>query len=75
MDEDKQKLNDNKTEVLFDTKQQMEKLKENDTFEIKICSEIIKQSPSARNIGFTWNPNLSQTCIAKVYSERCNKDL
>ena len=36
----KLKLNDDETEfALFGTRQQMEKLKENDTFEIKIGSE------------------------------------
>ena len=60
MDKDKQKLNDDKAEVvLFGTRQQMEKLKENDTFEIKIGNEKIRPSPSARNIGFHMKSNLS----------------
>ena len=46
MDEDKLKLNDDKTEVvLFGTRQQMEKLKESDIFEIKIGNKKIKPSP------------------------------
>ena len=67
----KLKLNDDKTEVaLFGTRQQMEKLKENDTFEIKIGSEIIKQSPSARNLGFYMESQLkSQTHITKSVAQ------
>ena len=53
MNEDKQKLNDEKTEVvLFGTRQQLEKLGDDNTFEIKIGSEVIKPTPSARNLGF-----------------------
>ena len=68
MDEDKLKLNDDKTEVaLFGTRQQMEKLKESDIFEIKIGNEKIKPSPSAWNLGFYMESQLkSQTHIAKV---------
>ena len=64
----KLKLNDDKTEVvLFGTRQQMEKLKENDGFEIKIGNEKIKPSPPARNLGFCMKSQLkSQTHIAKV---------
>ena len=64
----KLKLNDDKMEVvLFGTRQQMEKLKKNDTFEIKIGNEKIKSSPSARNLGFYMESQLkSQTHIAKV---------
>ena len=64
----KLKLNDDKTEVvLFGTRQQMEKLKESDIFEIKIGNEKIKPSPSARNLGFYMESQLkSQTNIAKV---------
>ena len=64
----KLKLNDDKTEVvLFGTRQQMEKLKESDIFEIKIGNEKIKPSPSARNLGFYMESQLkSQTHIAKV---------
>ena len=53
--------------VLFGTRQQMEKLKESDIFEIKIGNEKIKPSPSARNLGFYMESQLkSQTHIAKV---------
>ena len=48
----KQKLSDDKEVVLFGTEKQMENLKENNTFEIKIGSEIVKPSASARNLGF-----------------------
>ena len=48
----KRKLNDDKEVVLFGTEKQMENLKENNTFEIKIGSEIVKPSASARNLGF-----------------------
>ena len=49
----KLKLNDEKTEVvLFGTRQQLEELGEDNTFEIKIGSEVIKPTPSARNLGF-----------------------
>ena len=64
----KLKLNDEKTEaVLFGTRQQMENLKENYTFEIKIGNEKIKPFPSARNLGIYMESQLkSQTHIAKV---------
>ena len=64
----KLKLNDEKTEVvLFGTRQQLEKLGEDDTFEIKIGSEVIKPTPSARNLGFLMEAELkSQTHITKV---------
>ena len=64
----KLKLNDDKTGVvLFSTRQKMEKLQENDTFEIKIGNEKIKPPPSARNLGFYMKSQLkSQTYIAKV---------
>ena len=46
----KPKLNDDKTEVvLFSTRYQLEKLEENNTFEIKIGSEVIKSASSARD--------------------------
>ena len=63
----KLKLNDEKTEVvLFSTRQQLEKGEDN-TFEIKIGSEVIKPTPSARNIGFHMEaPTKSQTHITKV---------
>ena len=49
----KLKLNNDKTKVvLFGSRQQMEKLKENDIFENKIGREIIKPHPSVRNLGF-----------------------
>ena len=64
----KLKLNDEKTEVvLFGTRQQLEKLREDNTFEIKIGSEIIKPTPSARNLGFHMEAQRkSQTHITKV---------
>ena len=68
MDEDKLKLNDEKMEVvLFGTRQQLEKLGEDNTFEIKIGSKVIKPTPSARNLGFHMEAQLkSQTHITKV---------
>ena len=68
MDEDKLKLNDEQTEVvLFGTRQQLEKLGEDNTFEIKIGSEVIKPTPSARNLGFHMEAQLkSETHITKV---------
>ena len=69
MDGDKKlKLNDENTEVvLFGTRQQLVKLREDTTFEIKIGSEVIKPSPSARNLGFHMEAQLkSQTHIIKV---------
>ena len=68
MDEDKQKLNDERMEVvLFGTRQQLDKLGEDNTFEIKIGSEIIKPTLSARNLGFHMEAQLkSQTHITKV---------
>ena len=64
----KLKLNDEKTEVvLFGIRQQLEKLGEDNTFEIKIGSEVIKPTPSARNLGFHMEAQLkSQTHITKV---------
>ena len=54
------KLNDEKMEViLFGTRQQLEKLGEDNTFEIKIGSVVIKPTPSARNLAFIWKPNSS----------------
>ena len=45
----------------------MEKLKENDIFEIKIGNEKIKPSPSTRNLSFYMKSQLkSQTYIAKI---------
>ena len=42
----KLKLNDEKTEVVpFGTRQQLEKLGEDNTFQIKIGSEVIKPNP------------------------------
>ena len=63
----KLKLNDEKTEVvLFGTRQQLDKLEDN-TFEIKIGSKVIKPTPSARNLGFHMEAQLkSQTHITKV---------
>ena len=53
--------------VLFGTRQQLNKLGEVNTFEIKIGSEIIKPTISARNIGFHMETQLkSQTHITKV---------
>ena len=68
MGTNKLKLNDEKTEVvLFGTRQQLEKLGEDNTFEIKIGSEVIKPTPSARNLGFHMEAQLkSQTRITKV---------
>ena len=65
---DKLKLNDEKTEVvLFGTRQKLEKLGEDNTFEIKIGCEVIKPIPSARNLGFHMEAQLnSQTHITKV---------
>ena len=62
-------MNDDKTEVaLFGTRQQVEKLKESNIYEIKIGNEKIKPSPSARNLDFYMKLQLkSQTHIAKVY--------
>ena len=59
----KLKLNDEKIEiVLFSTRQQLEKLGEDNTFEIKIGSEVIKPTPSARNLSFHMEAQLkSQT--------------
>ena len=64
----KLKLNDEKTEVvLFGTRQKLEKLGEDITFEIKIGSEVIKPTPSTRNLGFHMEAQLkSQTHITKV---------
>ena len=64
----KLKLNDEKTEaVLFGTRQKLEKLREDNTFEIKIDSEVIKPTPSARNLDFHMETQLkSQTHITKV---------
>ena len=64
----KLKLNDEKMEVvLFGTRQQLDKLGEDNIFEIKIGSEIIKPTTSARNIGFHMEAQLkSQTHITKV---------
>ena len=61
-------LNDEKMEVvLFGTRQQLEKLGEVITFEIKIGSEVIRPAPSARNLGFHMEAQLkSQTHITKV---------
>ena len=62
------KLNDEKTEVvLFGTIQQLDKLGEDNTFKIKIGSEVIKPTPSARNLSFHMEAQLkSQTHITKV---------
>ena len=71
MDEDKQTRVDNdETEVvLLGTRQQMEKLKENDIFEIKIGNGKVKPFPLTRNIDFYMESQLkSQTHIAKVCS-------
>ena len=64
----KLKLNDDKTEVvLYGTRQQMEKLKKSNIFEIKIGNEKTKPSPSVRNLGFHMESQLkSQTHVAKV---------
>ena len=49
------------------TRQQLEKIEEDNTFEIKIGSEVIKPTPSARNLGFHMKAQLkSQTHITKV---------
>ena len=56
----KLKLNDEKMEViLFGARQQLDKLGEDNTFEIKIGSEVIKPTPSARNLAFIWKPKSS----------------
>ena len=48
----KLKLYGDKTEVfLFGIRQQLEKIEESDTFEIKIGSKVIKPAPLARNLG------------------------
>ena len=64
----KLKLNDEKTEVvLFGTRQQLEKLGEDNTFEIKMGSEVTKPTLSARNLGFNMEAQLkSQTHITNV---------
>ena len=64
----KLKLNNEKTEVLlFGTRQQLEKLGEDNTFEIKLGSEVIKPTPSARNLGFHVEAQLkSQIHITKI---------
>ena len=64
----KLKLNDEKTEVVpFGTRQQLEKLGEDNNFEIKIGSAVIKPTPSARNFSFHMEAQLkSQTNITKV---------
>ena len=64
----KLKLNDEKTEVvLFGTRQQLEKLGDYNAFEIKIGSEVIKPTPSTRNLGFHMEAQLkSQTQITKI---------
>ena len=69
MDEDKLKLNDQKTEVfLFGTRKPLEKLREYNTIEIKIGSKVIKATPSARNLGFHMEAQLKfQAHITKVY--------
>ena len=66
----KLKLNDGKTEVvLFGTRQNGKKLGEDNTFEIKIGSEVTKPTPSARNLGFHMEAQLkSHTHITKVCS-------
>ena len=57
---------DKKTKTGVPDKKQ-KNLKENDTYEIKIVNEIIKPSPSARNLSFCVESQLkSQTHIAKV---------
>ena len=68
MKTNKLKLNDEKIEVvLFGTRQKLEELREDNTFEIKIGSEVIKPTPSARNIGFHMEAQLkSQTHKTKV---------
>ena len=49
----KLKLNDGKTEVvLFGTRQQLEKLKNNETINIKIGDKVIRPVPSARNLRY-----------------------
>ena len=54
--------------ILFGTRQQLDKLGEDNTFEIKIGSEVIKPTPSTRNLGFHMEAQLkSQTHITKVY--------
>ena len=53
--------------VVIGTRQQLDKLGEDNTFEIKIGSEVIKPTPSARNLGFNMEAQLkSQTHITKV---------
>ena len=63
----KLKLNDEKMEiVLFSTRQQLEKLREDNTFEIKIGSEVIKPTPSARNLGFHME---AQTQVSNTHNK------
>ena len=62
------KLDDDKTEfVLFDTKQQLEKLDETNTFKIKIGRKVIKWTPLARKLGSYMESQLkTQTHTVKV---------
>ena len=56
----KLKLNNDKTEVvLFGTRQQMEKLEENDTLESKYVIRTSSHLHQKETLAFTWNPNLS----------------
>ena len=66
----KLKLNDDKTEVvLFGTRQQLEKLQNNELVNIKIGNEVIKPAPSARNLGYFMESELkSKVHVAKVCS-------
>ena len=63
----KLKLNDDKTKVvLFGTRQQLEKLVNNEEFEIKIGCEIINPVSSARNLGYFMESQLKfKTHITK----------
>ena len=64
----KLKLNDGKTEVvLFGTRQQPEKLENNENVNIKISDEVIRPAPSARNLGYIMESELrSKAHIGKI---------
>ena len=78
----KLKLNDEKMEVvLYGTRQQLEKLGEDNTFEIKIGSEVIKPTPLAINLGFHMEAQLKSQTHNKsmwysiLYSEKYSQGL
>ena len=45
--------------VLFGTREQLEKLREDNTFEIKIGSEVSSQLYQQETLAFIWKPNSS----------------